>query len=176
MINEDPKLLALIEYQTPTSSLKSDISELPTPEPHYFPMASASTDVQDQIWLRILKFTLEIPLEITMDLLQKLARTRWSLPLVSKQFQVSLYIYLLVNMLKLHQRLATPLLYHSPVMLCETNNFCKSIDGQTVPCRSHPLPRFLEPDFLRFSLRLRHAEDFSPDIWSHRSRQPSATL
>ena len=95
-VNKDPKLLALIKYQTPSkstsSSIISDISELPTPKPHYFPMTSASADVQDQIWLRILKFTLEVPLEITMDLLQKLARTRWSLPLVSKRFQVSLII------------------------------------------------------------------------------------
>jgi len=92
MIKEDPKLLALIKYQTP-SWLRSDISELPSPKPHYFPMASASTDVQDQIWLRILKFTLEIPLEITMDRLRKLPRTRWLLPLVSKRFQVSLIIH-----------------------------------------------------------------------------------
>jgi hypothetical protein len=93
MINEDPKLLALIKYQTPskaTSSLKSDISELPTTE---LPMASASTNVQDQIWSRILKFAVEIPLEITRDLLEKLARTRWSLPLTSKRFQVSLIIH-----------------------------------------------------------------------------------
>jgi hypothetical protein len=98
MVNSDPQLLALVEYRTPskptTSSLKSDISELPTPDPHYFPMASASTDVQDKIWSRILKFIFEIPSNMNLDRLQKLARTRVSLPLVSKRFQVSLITHL----------------------------------------------------------------------------------
>jgi hypothetical protein len=99
MVNSDPKLLALVEYRNPskksiTSFLKRDLSKLPTPKLNYFPMTTASTDVQDKIWSRILKFTLEIPSKIAMDPLEKLARTRVSLPLVSKQFLVSLIIHL----------------------------------------------------------------------------------
>jgi hypothetical protein len=97
-LSADPKLLALIEYRTPlksaTSSFKSDSSELLTPKPDYFPMAYASTDVQDKIWLRILEFAFEIPSKIAVDRLQKPARNRGSLPLVSKRFQVSLIVQL----------------------------------------------------------------------------------
>jgi hypothetical protein len=97
-LSADPKLLALIEYRTPsestTSSLKSDSSKLLTPKPDYFPMAYASTDVQDKIWLRILEFAFEIPSKIAVDRLQKPARNRGSLLLVSKRFQVSLIVQL----------------------------------------------------------------------------------
>jgi hypothetical protein len=168
-INADPKLLALIEHRTrsksTTSFLKSDVHELLTPKPDYFPMACASTEVQDKIWLRILKFTLEIPSKITVDLLQKPARNRGSLPLVSKRFQVSLMVQLFTG----EYAKITLEAFNSPSLpqsrnprRCRSNIICKPIGRQSVPRGTHTLPRFLVLVFQRS----RHAEYFILDIWS----------
>jgi hypothetical protein len=100
VVNGHPKLMALIQYEDPppfsgifvnqSSTPTTSDSEIPTLS-NSSPMSSASADVQDKIWSRVLEFALEIHLlngELDRNAHYK-DHTRGRLLLVSKKFKVS---------------------------------------------------------------------------------------